>query len=449
MAWVEQVGKRAWRVRYRNDDGTTLSLPGFRSRTAAEDFVSDMATDRRRGVWLDPSGAATPVADWADRWVETLDVEPRTEENYRSRLRNHILPQWGSRGLGEITASEVTSWFKQLRKRYASSTVAGVRTVFRMLMADAVDERLIATNPVCWRRRRGRRRDRGAGVREKVWATPEQVLRLAMQAALLGGASAKLLIITAAWTGCRWGELAGLQRHKVDLRRGVITIDPREGALHESSHGLWLGPPKTEASARTVKLPTFLIALLREYLADTTGQFVFTSPQGCRLRRSDFNRRVLRPACDGDTRRGLPALRPGLTFHGLRHSHKTWMIADGVPEIAQAKRLGHHLANRLVETYSHVAAEVEAKLLRGLERRWKHATADRPLDNRPPRRKNRARRAPRLRHVGQGRTGAPSSVRGAVPPAGAERVEPTMHRAGGRHRPWLPLIAESAVPQTR
>lgn len=56
MAWIEQVGKRAWRVRYRNGDGSTLSLSGFRSRTAAEDFASDMETERRRGVWLDPSG---------------------------------------------------------------------------------------------------------------------------------------------------------------------------------------------------------------------------------------------------------------------------------------------------------------------------------------------------------------------------------------------------------
>ncbi len=73
MAWVEQVGKRAWRMRCRNGDGTTLSLSGFRSRTAAEDFTSDMEADRRRGVWPDPSGAATLVAEW----VEMLDVSRR------------------------------------------------------------------------------------------------------------------------------------------------------------------------------------------------------------------------------------------------------------------------------------------------------------------------------------------------------------------------------------
>jgi hypothetical protein len=41
------------------------------------------------------------------------------------------------------------------------------------------------------------------------------------------------------------GEVAGLQRDQVDLDRGTITIDPDIGALHESAHRLWFGPPKT------------------------------------------------------------------------------------------------------------------------------------------------------------------------------------------------------------
>ena len=184
-------------------------------------------------------------------------------------------------------------------------------------------------------------------------------------------------MITAAWTGCRWGELAGLQRNRLRLEphrnRGELVIDPATGALHESGHRLWLGPPKTPASARTVTLPPFLVALLREHLAATPNQFVFTSPLGCRLRRSTFDRRVLRPAVDGDLRKGAHPIRPGRTFHGLRHSHKTWLIADGIPEIAQARRLGHHLSNRLVEAYSHVAPEIEHRLLKALEQRWQHA----------------------------------------------------------------------------
>jgi integrase len=67
---------------------------------------------------------------------------------------------------------------------------------------------------------------------------------------------------------------------------------------------------------------------------------------------------------------------PGLVVHGFRHSHKTWMIADLVPEIAQSRRLGHILHNKIQQTYSHVAAEVEERLLRSLQDRWDKATAN-------------------------------------------------------------------------
>ncbi|MDX8036002.1 tyrosine-type recombinase/integrase [Lentzea sp. BCCO 10_0856] len=127
-------------------------------------------------------------------------------------------------------------------------------------------------------------------------------------------------------------------------------------------------------------LPPFLITLLRKHLESHDHEFVFTTPRNCWLRRSDFDRRVFRPAIDGNLHRANAAVRtypvkPGLTFHGLRQSHKTWMIADGIPEIAQARRLGHRLDNRIVEAYSHVAPEVERRVMRYLERRWHKARA--------------------------------------------------------------------------
>jgi hypothetical protein len=170
------------------------------------------------------------------------------------------------------------------------------------------------------------------------------------------------------------------------VRRRTITIDPDTGALHESAHRLWLGPPKTPASARTITLPHFLAGLLHMHLAAHDGDFVFTSPLGYPLRRSTFDRRVFRPPVDGDIRNGTGPIRPGLTFHGLRHSHKTWLIADNIPEIAQARRLGHHLDNRLVETYSHVAPEIEHRLIRRLEHRWQSANRPPSRPPTPPRR---------------------------------------------------------------
>jgi integrase len=399
MAWIEKTGQHAWRVRYQRDNGHYGSISGFSSKKTATNYADDLESEQRRGSWIDPAAARITASAWSAVWVETVDVETRTEENYRAYLRNHILPRWGYLTLGDITALDVTTWRKDLRKRYAASTVDGILTVFSMMLDDAVDQRLIPTNPVHRRRRRGRRRDHAPSHVEKVFAMPEHVVRIADQATMLGGPSAGLLVITAAWTGCRWGELAGLQRDHVHLDRGVIVIDPEFGALHESAHGLWLGPPKTPASARTITLPPFLVELLRDHLAATPGEFVFTSPVGCRLRRSTFDRRVFRPAVDGNTRKGTSPVRPELMFYGLRHSHKTWLIADKIPEIAQARRLGHHLSNRLAEVYSHVAPEIETELLTNLERRWYYAhDTRRPTDNRPQRRPPASRSAPRAPH---------------------------------------------------
>jgi integrase len=235
-----------------------------------------------------------------------------------------------------------------------------------MMLDDAVDERLIPTSPVHHHRRR---RDHAPTTAERVWAMPEHIIRIAEQATMRDGPSAGLLVITAAWTGCRWGELAGLQRDHLDLDRSTLTIDPEIGALHESASHLWLGPPKTPASARTITLPPFLVTLLREYLEVAPGSFVFTSPLGCRLRRSTFDRRVFRPAVDGDDRHGLLAVRPGLTFHGLRHSHKNLAHRRRHPRNrpSQTTRPPPHQPTR--RGLQPRRTEIEARLINSLEQR--------------------------------------------------------------------------------
>lgn len=328
---------------------------------------------------MDPGDGLMTLNAWTRLWLPTLRVSERTEENYRRDLRRHVLPRWGEHSLGSITAGDVNGWAGQLYGAgYAPATVASVVKMLSRLLTDAVDARLIAENPVQHRPRRGPRVLEP--VAERVWATPEQVVQVAENATALADATMGLLIVTAAWTWMRWGEIAGLQRCNLQLDDGVLRVDRYVGGLHESGSRLWLGPPKTNASVRVVSLPPFLISLLREHLERTDGVQVFSGPRGGWLRRSNVDRRVLRPAADGTLELPkapvrLAPVQPGLTFHGLRHSQKTWLIADGVPEIAQARRLGHHLNDRVVETYSHVAPEVEQRLLDRLEARWHAAQA--------------------------------------------------------------------------
>lgn len=388
MAWVEKSGKNSWRVRYFRDDGSIASIPGFPNKTAAQSKADDLESDRREGRWHDPAAGKILFAEWAEEWLDTIDVGKRTEENYRSRLTNHILPRWTETALIDISTTKVAAWAKQLRRcGLAEVTVSDILKQFTLMLADAVEDRRIPTNPV--RTRRRGKRQRRTRTPEKVWAEPVQVVQVADQAVACYGIDAGMLIVTGAFTGARWGELTGLQRCNLHLAEhddtGYFDIDPEIGALHESSKTgrLWLGPPKTEESARRVTLPPFLVRLLRSYLTTHDHLHVFPTPDRQLHRRSNFSRRTMRPAADGNLDTKKPKIRThpvctGLTFHGLRHGHKTWMIADGIPDVGQARRLGHKLPDKIEEIYSHVAAEVEKRILDTIETRWADAITNIP-----------------------------------------------------------------------
>ncbi|TWP47967.1 tyrosine-type recombinase/integrase [Lentzea tibetensis] len=291
-------------------------------------------------------------------------------------MRCHIQLRWGATPLNAIIALGVNKWISDLRQLdYTNTTIATIVKVLSMILTDAADQGLISTNPIRRYRRRGRRSHRIE--RERVWATPTEVLRIAEQAAALGGETAGLLIITAGWTGCRWGELTGLHRDNVDLDRGVLIIDPRTGHRTKRAHAL----------ARLAQDP--LIGP-DDHSATVPHHHAAQAPRATRQRvrvhrrsrnmvvAQHFHPPCTQPAVNGNEGRPLSGvrtvpIRPGLTFHGLRHSHKTWLIAGGAPEIAQARRLGHHVPNRVTEVYSHVAPEVELRLLNDLQRRWHEA----------------------------------------------------------------------------
>src|SRR6476469_10418410 len=48
MAWIEQTGQHAWRVRYQRDTGRYGSISGFSNKKAATDYANDLESDRRR-----------------------------------------------------------------------------------------------------------------------------------------------------------------------------------------------------------------------------------------------------------------------------------------------------------------------------------------------------------------------------------------------------------------
>jgi integrase len=358
MAWVEKRGDM-WRVRFRNPDGGVGTDSSHPTKTAATARANAIETDQHRDVFISPDQGKITLAAWVEEWLDAHDVSATTFERYRSHLDVHILPRFGDTPLNGITRMAVKRWVKELGRTRADSTVGSILTLLSMIMGEAVEERRIALNPC--------RKLRGASPHrpERPWATAAQVNEIADR---LTPAN-RSLVITAAYTGMRWGELAGLRRPNCKLDDGRIFIDPDTGNLHEVAGKLELGTPKTPAAVRDILLPPFLIDLLRAHLDSHGHEHVFIGRDGGLHRRSSFHRRHWHPAVEGDPDNGVAAIVRGLHFHDLRHSHKTWLIEDGAPEAAQAKRLGHRLPG-VRGIYSHVSAAVERQLVAGLQTRW-------------------------------------------------------------------------------
>lgn len=312
MAWIERTNGEHWRVRYRSN-GSVRSEGGFTSPAAAEDRAREIEVDQRRHTFHDPVLARTTLDDWLARWWPTLAVDELTIENYTYLTRKHINPRFGHTPLGDIHSSDIQQWAADLHAcGYQHTTVHGLLSLLSRILGDAVDDRLIPANPVHHHRNRGRRAHHI--IREMLWATPEEVLRGAYQAARLHHRGSALLIVTAAWTGCRWGELAALQRHNTHLDDRLIVIDPDIGALKESASRQWLGSPKTAASARTITLPAFLTVLLKHHLETHDHSPVFPNTDGGFLWRRSWRPRIFNPAFDGNHHQPNPA--PGPTPSG-------------------------------------------------------------------------------------------------------------------------------------
>ena len=119
-------------------------------------------------------------------------------------------------------------------------------------------------------------------------ASVDQVWRLAA----LMPRRFRALVIFAAFTGLRWGELVALRVRDVDLDTGVVHVVRKFAELQNGERVP--GRPKSDAGLRTVALPSVLVAVVREHLAEfppsDPEDLIFKRAEGAATRRNNFHR---------------------------------------------------------------------------------------------------------------------------------------------------------------
>lgn len=182
----------------------------------------------------------------------------------------------------------------------------------------------------------------------------------------------------AAYSGLRWGELAGLRVRDLDMLRRRLTV--RSALVEASGQAPKLGPPKSKASERTIALPDFVAETLARHLEShpPVEEMVWTTHRGALLRRGSFGRIWRKAVAD--------SVGPPCRIHDLRHTHAAWLIADGEHPKAIQTRLGHGSIAVTMDRYGHLMDGLDDQIALHLDAKARSAA--------PPARPERIRDPP-------------------------------------------------------
>lgn len=205
-------------------------------------------------------------------------------------MRTHVLAQWSAWPLARVDEMSVQRWITDLAGRRSPAVVAKCLQLTSGVLRSAVRNRLIAVNP-CEGVRVPPVRGRDT---EDLVISRADLLDLLLPAVPVRH---RALVATAAGAGLRWGEAVGLCRDAVDLDRARVTV---VRTVIEVNGNTSMKPfPKSSAGWRTIPLPPWAVALLREHLdiypLGAAG-LVFANEVGGALRRGLFRSRAWRPA---------------------------------------------------------------------------------------------------------------------------------------------------------
>ena len=306
------------------------------------------------------------VERWkALRW-QIKELKPKTKQRYNELLDQRILPSLKDKKLIDIQPGDIekllvdikTSKRKDARSGPLSSrTILHYYVLLRSIFAYAIRNRYIAFNPV------------GKELRPVVKQARVHCYNREDSFQLLSALSQtdlmhQSIICTTLSIGCRLGEITGLRWRDVDLENGVVSIHTTRQYI-DKENGIIEGKPKTEKSERDCGIPASVVKMLLEYKADiteslsylgipvTSDTHVFVNFEGKALHPSSPNRWLK----EFLVRHKLPKL----TFHGLRHTCATLLVAEGMDVAAIAELLGHSTPATTLNYYLHSTTEAKKR----------------------------------------------------------------------------------------
>lgn len=335
------------------------SIYGATEEECRAKLIEALASRERGESRLDEQ---TTLSVLLDDWLATakIDLRPHTLRFYGDQARLHIKPVLGHKAVAKITPNDVQALVNAKNAEGLSPRmVRHIRSTLRAALNYAEEQRVIrrGTNPAA-------AKIRLPALDED--AKPNAMTPDQLRHALSFDDPLHALWVVTSYMGLRQAEALGLRWS--DLTGDKLTISGQLQRVLTSANGSQVSTlgrvpyTKTRQSARTITLPTPVLAALQAHprpKIESLEGFIFCTKVGTPLE----PRNVIRSWHALLAKAGLPRFR----FHDLRHTAITNMLRAGVDIKVVAQIVGHKDATMILRTYAHVQADHHEDAARKIE----------------------------------------------------------------------------------
>ncbi len=369
MATIESyetsTGAKRYMVRYRTPQRSPTKKRGFKTKRDAMEFAATVEVEKMRGEYVAPSLGLITVGELATAWLsrKESDVAPSNYRMLESAWRIHVQPAWGTTRIADIELNGVEQWIGRMGRKSGATTILRSFGVLAGILDDAVKSRRLASNPV-----RGAENLPHKTGKRRVYLSADDVGRLAAESG-----QHRVLVLTLAYTGIRWGEAVALRIHDVQFLRRRLSVHDNAVQLGVD-HAV--GRTKSRID-RSVPVPSFVLDELSvQCRMRCPDELVF----------GDGVHYLPRPkSTDGWFVAAVKRAKvQKITPHDLRHTCASIAISSGVNVLALSRMLGHQSAKVTLDVYSDlfdsdldaVAASIDLKCAQSVPKRCPVASVE-------------------------------------------------------------------------
>lgn len=283
-------------------------------------------------------------SDFFEQWINLYkrnSVSKVTFIKYQNTL-NHIKKIFNGIKLNQLTRSMYQVGLNHFGETHSLRTVNTLHKQIRAALLDALEEKRILVDPT-----------RKAVVVGKPTAATKKTLDFNEWQLLIHHLDTSILehliIYVALKTGMRYAKILGITLADIDKPTNLLNINKTWDYKYNSG----FKATKNSASNRKIILDNATIIALEKFgithKKNMSDPILVQHHHG--LVSAEINKALTNILVSLNINR--------VTFHGLRHTHASILLFNGVNVLSVSKRLGHSSINTTQSTYLHIIKELE------------------------------------------------------------------------------------------